>query len=171
MCLLPSWTNFFFFFFCCVLFFVCLQIYLEAAIHKNGLICLGNPQATVVLKHLHTLNSEALTQLVTKHEKVRDKCLGDLKTCLCSISWFLSETLTSQPSLSHYYNVLWTFDPHASLVPHSSICLTDSAHIGPKQAISCWCQPLLSSVKVGRPCMAKPSSAVTQIKPAGQTGN
>lgn len=50
------------------LFFVCLQIYLEAAIHKNGLICLGNPQATVVLKHLHTLNSEALTQLVTKHE-------------------------------------------------------------------------------------------------------
>lgn len=47
-----------------------------------------------------THNSEALTQLVTKHEKVRDKCLGDLKTCLCSISWFLSETLTSQPSLS-----------------------------------------------------------------------
>lgn len=38
-----------FFFLCCVLFFVCLQIYLEAAIHKNGLICLGNPQATVVL--------------------------------------------------------------------------------------------------------------------------
>lgn len=56
--------KFFFFFF----FLVCLQIYLEAAIHKNGLICLGNPQATVVLKHLYTLNSEALTQLVTKHE-------------------------------------------------------------------------------------------------------
>lgn len=60
-----------FYFFCCVEFcFVCLQIYLEAAIHKTGLICLGNPQATVALKHLHTLNSEALTQLVTKHEKL-----------------------------------------------------------------------------------------------------
>lgn len=47
----------------CFCFVFCIQIYLEAAIHKNGLICLGNPQATVVLKHLHTLNSEALTQL------------------------------------------------------------------------------------------------------------
>lgn len=51
------------FFFLVFLFCFCIQIYLEAAIHKNGLICLGNPQATVVLKHLHTLNSEALTQL------------------------------------------------------------------------------------------------------------